>query len=58
MSEKFVPFEKMSKRKQKAMNAERRDTNGFNTGTRIHQVKSNYDRKAMKAEMRAIMRSI
>lgn len=34
MNKKYVPLNKRSKKEQKAYNASKRITNGFNTGTR------------------------
>lgn len=53
--EKFVSYEKMSKKAKKAYNAQNRVVNGFNTGTRVHVVKTKYDRKAVRKETRELM---
>lgn len=55
MNEKFIPYEKMSKKAKKLHNRMNRGMNGFNTGTRVHAVKTKYNRKAIQKETREIM---
>lgn len=56
MNEKFIPYEKMSKKAKKLHDRMNRGANGFNTGTRIHTVKTKYDRKAYNKETRELMK--
>lgn len=55
MSDKFIPYEKMSKKAKKLHDRMSRGANGFNTGTRVHAVKTKYDRKANHKETRKLM---
>lgn len=58
MPDKFIPYEKMSKKAKKLHDSMNRGANGFNTGTRVHAVKTKYDRKAVSKETRKIMEAL
>ena len=45
-------IDKRSKKIKKEEAKKMRITNGFNTGTRTHKSKKDYDRKAIKKELR------
>lgn len=55
MSDKFISYEKMSKKAKKLHDRMSRGANGFNTGTRVHAVKTKYNRKANRKEARELM---
>lgn len=55
MNEKFVPYEKMSKKAKRLHDRMNRTTSGFNTGTRVHAVKTKYDRKMSRKETKEII---
>lgn len=48
MSEKFIPYEKLSKKKQKMLNKEKRNNWSINPTTRVVSDKTKYNRSKFK----------
>lgn len=49
---KYIPMEKQSKKAQREYYLSNRSTNGFNTGTRVHQDERHVTRAKAKSEFR------